>query len=230
MENKVEFKAAKSLLDFMQSFSELCEKQLSSIHGSLAEVVADIMNSVTLISNSSESWRQKADSILVRMENLSKSADTNFQQDVTQFIGASGKEVEAKEKKVIAVKDQLSPEGRQEILANQLRRAGGMFSKQMEAVSGLENDVKSVLVSIMGALSMDDVIAARLDHLVIALNAFNLGLSKILENYESSMSPIVIQEFRGVVLTQVYRSYTTEEEKEVFHKVFGVPKTRNKAS
>jgi len=57
-----------------------------------------------------------------------------------------------------------------------------------------------------------------------------VGLTKLLENYERTMSPAVIEQFRSVVLTQVYKSYTTQEEKEIFHKIFGTPKSKVKAS
>lgn len=225
MENKAEFKAAKSLLDFMQDFASLCEKQLAFTHRCLADVVAQVMDSVAELSDTADAAKVRSDNIKVIQENRDTMALQN-----SEFIDTPSQSRNELELRVIAEEDGVSAESRRDMLENQLRRAGGKFSKQMEALSVMEGDVKKTLVVIMGALSMDDVISARLHNLVTALNAFNVGLTKLLENYERTMSPAVIEQFRSVVLTQVYKSYTTQEEKEIFHKIFGTPKNKVKAS
>ena len=41
---------------------------------------------------------------------------------------------------------------------------------------------------------------------------------------------VKVKMLRNKVLTEVYLSYSSEEEKEVFHKIFGYPRQKNKAS
>jgi hypothetical protein len=105
-----------------------------------------------------------------------------------------------------------------------------MFSKHLEAISMLDANLQKVLSDVIGSVSVDDIIAQRLGHVIQSLQTLQVALAKFLVDYKTECSPEKVKLLRNKVLTEVYLSYSSEEEKEVFHKIFGYPRQKSKAS
>jgi hypothetical protein len=214
VDNKDAFQAARILVDFIRDFTLLTEQQLMSIRHMMEETVQEVMSSVNIMSSKADEKRHQASGVLVQdhdTEEFRYSA-TRIQEEVEQF-----KAVE-------------NGERRREFLENQLRRAGGVFSKHMEALHTMDTELQEILFKVMGAVSMDDVMGQRLSHVIGAIHVLQNNLSDVISNYEKYLNTRDVKNFRNRVLTEVYRSYTAEEEKEIFHRIFGYPKEAKTAS
>jgi hypothetical protein len=216
VESKDSFVASKILVDFLRDFTLLSEQQLVSIRVLMERTVADIMDSVTSMSAVTDEKKMKANEVLVK--------DKTSQG----FVSSSSKELEKDEK---AILDPTSNDSlRKDYLENKLMRTGGLFSKHMEAISGLDRDLQNMIAKIIGAVSVDDVIAQRLSHIIAGMHQLQMELATLLANYKANASVEAIKLFRNRVLTQIYLSYTSEDERLIFHKIFGHPKEMKRVS
>ena len=166
---------------------------------------------------------------MTSVHNLSSATDSNVENASKVLAKEKGSDnfTEATADEVDKRKE--SDEQKQkEILEDKLRRSGGVFSKHMEALSFMDREVQAVLVKVVGAVSMDDVMAQRLTHVIQSIHLFRNGLSRVVTDHGSYNTQVKVKTLRNEILTQVYRSYTAEEEKVIFHKIFGQPKTSNK--
>jgi hypothetical protein len=208
---KDQYMASKHFLDFIRDFTKLTEMQLDAIRAIVGQSITEIMGSVQSINTKAESQKQKADEVLIK-------------GDEANFRSASMKDVLDKEQDAMSATK--SDEERKELLANRLRRAGGKFSKEMEAMSTLDDEIKGVLLCVMGSVSNDDVVKQRLDHIIASLQEFNRVVGKVIEGYATEMNLKNVQGICTKLVTQIYKSYSSEEEREIFHKVFGKPKVK----
>lgn len=115
-------------------------------------------------------------------------------------------------------------------LENKLRTSGGKLAKQIEAMGSLDKEIQSILLRVVGSVSMDDVLGQRLNHVINSIAVVRRGIKKILLNTDSYNDQKSMKHLKNQILTEVYRSYTSEEEKEIFHKIFGHPKSHTQAS
>lgn len=207
--------SSKILVDFLRDFTLLTEHQLMTIRSLMASTVSEVMDTVASMSNVASYKKEKANEILV------KDAKSD------EFVSASSKNLEQDEQKSLEARP--SSASRKDYLTNKLMRTGGLFSKHMEAISGLDEDLQVLIAKVMGAVSVDDVIAQRLSHIIDSLGELQVQLAVLLGEYSQGKRSDKVKEFRNKVLTQVYLSYTSEDEKEIFHKVFGHPKEQKKA-
>ena len=105
---------------------------------------------------------------------------------------------------------------------------GRSLDIKMELLGGLDVHIQEMLLRIMGAASIDDVIYQRIEHTIYTINILNEVVTSILRD-KSLLSLSEITKFRNKILTSIYRSYTMEEERRVFHSVFGTPKSKGAA-
>jgi hypothetical protein len=216
VESKDSFVASKLLVDFLRDFTLLTEQQLVSIRVLMEKTVADVMESVTSMSQVADEKKIKANEVLIKDK---KSQD---------FVSSSSQELEKDEMAILAPTSNDSL--RKDYLENKLMRTGGLFSKHMEAISGLDHDLQNMIAKIIGAVSVDDVIAQRLSHIIAGMNRLQVELATLLANYKLHARVESIKLFRNRVLTQVYLSYTSEDERLIFHKIFGHPKEMKRVS
>ncbi|HYX34031.1 MAG TPA: hypothetical protein VE954_13035 [Oligoflexus sp.] len=216
VESKDSFVASKLLVDFLRDFTLLTEQQLVSIRMLMEKTVADVMDSVTSMSQVADEKKIKANEVLIKDK---KSQD---------FVSSSSKELEKDEIAILAPTSNDSL--RKDYLENKLMRTGGLFSKHMEAISGLDRDLQNMLAKIIGAVSVDDVIAQRLSHIIAGMNQLQVELATLLANFKLNARVESIKLFRNRVLTQVYLSYTSEDERLIFHKIFGHPQQIKRVS
>lgn len=110
--------------------------------------------------------------------------------------------------------------------ASDLRQIANLFSKDVEAVCAADARLGQLLSSLMGVVSTDDIIQQRLNHVLLGVRRFNSALITMIQGKEA-MTIDDVASFRNVVLSDIYRAYTTNDEREIFHQIFGSPK-RNK--
>lgn len=211
MESKESFLAAKILVDFIRDFTFLAEQQLLAIRGLMESTVEEIMTSVNNISSTADDHISQASKVMLKDDQTDK------------FREVSTEEVDQKEAQLSSSRDE-----KRIALENQLRRSGGIFSKKMEALSTMDENVQDVLIKVVGAVSMDDVMGQRLSHVIHSIYLLRTGLARVVKNKGEFNTQKSVKQFRNELLTEVYRSYTAEEEKKIFHDIFGQPKSSHK--
>ncbi len=112
-------------------------------------------------------------------------------------------------------------------LESELLRTSGLYSKHLEAISTLDDEVKTILYQVIGVLSADDVMGQRLLHVIVSLNAMSVGIAEYMKAYNQHGSRDAFNTFRNRLLTRIYTTYTMIEEREIFHEVFGAPERQS---
>ena len=109
--------------------------------------------------------------------------------------------------------------------------AEGQTVANMEDVSSAsrsiavnDGDLQALLLKMMGVLSRDDIITQRIHHVVLALSALQASLTYVLTDYEGRCRTSEVERFANDLKSYIFKSYTMEEEKELFFSVF--PKDR----
>jgi hypothetical protein len=208
---KDNYAASTFFLDFIRSYTKLTELQLNAIRKIVADSIAEIMGSIEGINSKAEHKKIKADEVLVK------------EDEHADFKSISMKSLLGEEEQTIA-KGSTDPATKRNLLENQLRRAGGRFSKQLEAISTLDDEIKTLLFTVMGSVSNDDVVRQRLEHVIQSIRGFNEVLAKVIENYQEEMILSNIRQRCAHLLTNLYKSYSSNDEREIFHSIFGKPK------
>lgn len=182
----------------------------------LEGIVEQVMDSMTQMSDRSTQKMGAAQQILVKDEKTGG------------FVYSKADAVEKSEAE--SLKEANSEALRKIVLESKLLRSSGSFSKHLEAISMLDSNLQKLLSDVIGVVSLDDVIAQRLSHVIESLQTLQGALTHFLKDYKNECRPERVKLLRNKVLTKVYLSYSSEEEKDVFHKIFGHPKTSAKAS
>lgn len=213
MDSKDAFLSAKIMVDFVRDFIYLAEQQLLSIRKMMESIVGEIMTSVHAISSKADDKIGTASHVLVK------------DPGTDRFKNASADEADEH----VTANESSESKGRASLEAK-LMRSGGIFSKHMEVLGTMETEVQEVLIKVVGSVSMDDVMAQRLSHVTQSIKILRRGLSKVMKDNQNFRTQENVKRFRNEILTEVYLSYTAEEEKKIFHKIFGQPKINNKVS
>jgi hypothetical protein len=235
--NKLEqIESARRLVEFVRSFTEMQELQLSSIRGSIEKLVEHVMISINDINKKTQQKAEEADQVLV-------TTCVNPDRETQQLLGVLQSEADAVFEKASGNRLEQYESNRkiangitqQETLANmavegKFRRLGGRFTKHMEALSTLDSELRDLLFGMMGALSGDDVIRQQLDHVIRGVESLSKALAGIVTSPDSTFNTKIVDSIKGRVLTDLYTSYTSESEKEIFHQIFGRPVGVRKAS
>jgi hypothetical protein len=235
--NKIEqIESARRLVDFVRSFTEMQELQLNAIRGSIEKLVEHVMNSINDINKKTQQKAEEADQVLVTTC-VNPDADTKLLLGVLQgeadavFEKASGQRLEQYESSRKIADGVTQPDALANLaVEGKFRRMGGRFTKHMEALSTLDSELRDLLFGMMGALSGDDVIRQQLDHVIQGVESLSAALAGIVTHPESTFTTKAVDTIKGRVLTDLYTSYTSESEKEIFHRVFGKPVGVRKAS
>ena len=208
MTSKERYEASRLLVDFIRDFGVLLEHQLGAIQFLMSKTVEEVMDHVKELGDKTHLEVNKSDEIIV--------GDT---ESDTKLASAA---VESENQ--ILKNQSIDEKEKSSILQNQMRRLGGTFSKKVEALSTLERELQKIIYSLVGSLSYDDVIGQRLAHIIDAIDTLNKGISEYVKNPSGRNDSRAVTYLRNKILTETYLRYTTEEEKEVFHRIFGRPK------
>ncbi len=216
MERKEETIASKILIDFVRDFTHLTENQLTAVRKMMEDTVRNVMDSVMGMSESASNQKKKANEILVhdaQQKNLISSDRQELEKLETANIG-----------------QETNEDIRKNTLESQMMRAGGVFTKHMEALSRTDGELQRLVLKVVGSVSNDDLMAQRLSHVISSLAIMRNELSVVLADYKKHNTPEAIKAFRNRVLSEVYLSYTAESEKQIFHQLFGHPKEIRRVS
>lgn len=186
--------AIRELLQFVSDFSRLIDKQVSDARGVMLKTVDQMMASVNEISEATDFKLRKADEMLVK-----ESSDKDF-------VSKSAKEVDAR---------LVDPAAR-------VKAINQKISEHMSTLGHLDDSVRGVLFSIMGAMSMDDVVRQRLEHVTSAALSVETAVRAILEEFsKGTLTPQLATNVKNTLAQKMYKSFTMEDEKAVFKGILG---------
>ena len=184
----------KDLLLFVRDFARLMDQQLLDTRKIMEKTVEQMMTSVSAINEAADLQLKKADEVLVK------------DKDKQTFVSKSAKEIDS---------NFAHPAARVKVLNEHI-------SGHMATLGNLDDSVRSVLFSIMGALSMDDVIRQRLEHVTTSINAMEKGVGRVLVDFSAGqLSDTDATLINNEMADKMFRSFTMEEEKTVFRAVLG---------
>jgi hypothetical protein len=198
--------AAKILVDFIRDFNLLTELQLLAVRHLMRQTVEGVMNTVSEMSECADAKKRQAQQILRKNE-----AGGDFVPFLLSDLGDDDLKG-------------ISQDQRIELLEAKIRRSGGLFSKHMKAIHLLSADMQELVLSVVGSLSIDDVLGQRLTHAMASIRILKAALSEVISKYEMYQQPQEVKALRNRVLNAVYTTYTSEDDREVFHRVFGKPR------
>jgi len=213
--------ATRTLVSFIRAYTDVLEQNLQAIHVTMREAVEGVMQGINEISSKTAEKKQAANQVLVNTytnpDDETRASMDSVQDEVNRVLelAASGT-FEAAATPVA----QGQAAAADDELRNTLRRSAGFFSKHMEALETLDGDLSNLLLQMMGALSRDDVIAQRIQHVQMSLNALQTSLTYILTDFEGRCRPGEVDRFIVELKSFTLRSYTMEDEKQLFYKVF----------
>lgn len=204
------FVANEKLVRFLTEISEVLELQLQGVCNSINTALGSIMESVTEISTSTEAGRRMAEETL---EKTYFSPDVNTENMISSIQDSVDAILQSVSQGGVTTEEKLKDNDAE-------RRLVGRFSKHMEALSTLDGDLQDFMMVIMGALSNEDVISQRIEHVARSLNALKLGLAYVLVDIDSRFTFEGIQKLKRDMLSYTKRQYTTEDERILHEKWF----------
>jgi phage-related protein len=195
-------------MDFLISYTSLLEKEVNAILQLINGSVESMMSSVNDLSSDVERNRKAADETLEQ---------TYFKPDdqTKEVVNSLQDSVEAVFEKAMANANNSS-QHRQETSSDineKMKLVEKHFSKHISALDQLDKRVQEILYRIIAALSSDDVISQRMEHCVFSL--------QLLEKTLNSNNSLNLQDLKEELTSAIYKKYTSEDEKALFHEVFG---------
>lgn len=206
--NRDRLEASRELVSFLSKCCDLMNLQMESVGKTLGNTVSEIMEDIKNLSMATEKARQDAEEAMSRTF-LEPSHETQTFVDSIQSYAddlISGKEVS---------------EDVSGLVRKNITRFGGRYNKHMQAISNLDDNVKDILVVMMAALSVDDRVAQRLQHLHHCVQAFKMFLSYLLLDYEDRLRPEVVDLLIKDLEGFTWKIYSTNEEREIHCELFG---------
>ncbi|MCB9228192.1 MAG: hypothetical protein H6618_01135 [Deltaproteobacteria bacterium] len=213
-----ELTANREFVQFINQYSEVIELQLIATQQMMEHALSQVMDNLQHLSSEIETESKTAEKFLEETY-LSPDDDTNaFVSSIQGSVDALVNEAWDQLCHGSTKKDE---ESRKE--TKDLRQFGERFSKQMEALSTLDSEISSIIYKMISALSNDDVIRQKLEHLLLSVHALKVGLAYILTGFRERFTLSEVDMFRKNLLKYTYRLYTSEQEKEIFQRLFPVP-------
>jgi len=185
------------LRGFLNSYTRLIEDQLGAVQTDMSNAMAEIMQAIMAISSTTD---EKA-----------KSANVIFTKK-----GANGKQTMVRE-----VEDRKIPS---EVGASTSCSIGvKRMTDAVHSVDRLDAAIKDLLLSIVGEMSVEDLVSQRFQHLSTALAVLRDTVNNSGATNPSAGSLDEFSATSKLALQKVFASYTMEEEKVCFEKFFGKP-------
>ena len=203
------------LINFLERFSGLMEHQLGLIRETMEGTVDTVLEGIKDISDATEKRKQAAEDALEKAY-FNPDAETQVLVDGLQkMIDDLFDEVKDKFEKGedLSTLTTVEPEV---LLQNRLKRFDSKFMNDMKSVKNLDDDLQHFLLGMIGALSSEDVIAQRLDHVIMAMKVLQTGLNYVLIDYDNRCNPTELEKVTTDIKNYTFRQYTTEDEKNEF--------------
>jgi hypothetical protein len=207
------------LVGFLSSFTLLIERELLAIRHSVVTTVEAVMQGIEDISVTVEKNKIDAEQILeftyLHPDKETEVLIDDVQQLTDEVIENAFKEIHDKQMESVSTsKPEVAVQAG-------LTRLNVKLDESMGRLTKLDDSLSTMVFSIVGALSSEDLIAQRLEHTILSLKSLQTGLSFILIDYEERCRSEEIERVVKSILTYTYRQYTAEEEKERFRAIFG---------
>jgi hypothetical protein len=187
-------KAIQDLILFVGEFVRLIDQQVSDVRTTMLKTVDQMMASVMQINEAADRKLKMAGEILVK------------DVDQSKFVSKRAKDLDER---------LIDPAERVKVINEQI-------SSHMTQLSNLDDSVRMVLFSIMGALSMDDVVRQRIEHVTTAAHAVDKSIKSVMQEYlQSGLKEDRVKPLINKMALDLFKSYTMEEEKAVFKAVLG---------
>ena len=145
--------------------------------------------------------------------------------DVRTTMGTTVVEVMAGINSISKTSSQTRERAVAENLANAVPISGAPTTTnaaEVAALESLDDQLRSMLVQMMGALSTDDVVGQRLEHVAQSIQAMKVGLTYMLLDFKGRFNSSGVQQFKTELMDITLKQYTTEEERDRFNEVFGL--------
>jgi hypothetical protein len=212
---KEEEKQRQELIAFISKYTGLLELQLDKIRRIMESTVNEVMDGVNEISKTVEAKKVQAEKVLEETY-LKPDAETqdlveNVQKMVTEIFDEASQKLEKGQN----VKDVSSKQSEQQIQTS-LSNYSKKFIDQSKEIESLDSDLQFMLLNIMGALSSEDLIAQRMDHVMSALKGLQVSLGYILIDYDARSKRDRIAFITEDLKDFTFKQFTTEEEKKEF--------------
>lgn len=208
------------LISFLQSYTKLVEQQLLSVRETMTATVETVMEGVENISQATQDKKVQAEKAL---ESTFVNPDVETEvlmQDMQKVVDELFDESSQKLKMGEDLSTLLSTEP-EVIVRNRFNRLSGKFQAEMSSLGQFDEQLGNLVFGIIGTLSAEDVIAQKLDHVVMSLNALQTGLNYILIDYERRCTQVELQRVVDDIKDLTFRQYTTEDEKDRFRYYLG---------
>lgn len=199
--------AAKLLVKFIADYTNLLQCQIGSIKTEMATVVNEVMESVNKLNSAQIEKTKMAESILLKDEKQQK---VGFKE-----VSAKQKSVDESEKLKHAKIDI------NKIITTNVKKAGTQLKEYMRSLENLDAKMQDLILTMVGAMSADDVVGQRLDHVGFALQILGGELAKVVQDFEKNFTPSGIEKFGQQINNEVFARYTMPEERESFIRVQG---------
>ncbi|MCH2192277.1 MAG: hypothetical protein HRU19_21285 [Pseudobacteriovorax sp.] len=215
-----QFKAGSEfLVQFLDQFTGLMEHQLKNVRSTMEGTVDHIMEGVKNISRATELGRQSAEKTLEKTY-LNPDIETQVLVDeLQQMIDTVFDEAKDKMERGIELTnlDVAEPEV---LLNNRIKRFTSKFKSEMSEIDHLDKELADVIMGMIAALSSEDVIAQKLDHVIMSLKVLQTGLNYVLIDYENRCNTEELSKVTNDICHYTFRQYTCEDEKVEFSKYF----------
>lgn len=210
------FLASRELVDFLKNYALLIERQLGSVNSEMAAAVARIMDGINHVSGIDERYKNEAEQALVATsmtpDTVTRAAMTAAQDAIDDVFAAAMAEAQG-----------AAPVAAKRDDKRDVRTKGGKFSKSIEALSGVSGNLVQSLMTIMGTLSMEDVIAQKLAHISNTVHTLALELGHLLIDFDSRFTQGHIKTFESTMKAFAQKQYSSVAEQKIFDTLFGGP-------
>lgn len=207
------------LIDFLENFTALMEYQLGHVRETMESTVDNVLAGVQKVSDATAKNKKAAEDTLesaylkpdaettVLVEGLQEMIDNLFDEAKDKF--EKGEDLNL-----------LSKAEPEVLLKNRIKRFNSKFKNEMNGVQHLDKELQQFLMGVIGALSSEDVIAQRLEHVIMAMKVLQTGLNYVLIDYSSRCNMEELKKVTTDIKNYTFRQYTTEDEKLEFIKYF----------
>jgi len=207
------------LVVFLAQYTQLLEGQLLSIRETMVSTVETVMRSVAGISYASADRRQHAEKVL-ESTYLNPDLETEILiQDMQKVVDEIFEETSERYAKGQDLGQPTSAEP-EVLFKNRINRFAGRFQTEMNTLSAIDGELKNTIYGIIGALSSEDVIAQKLEHVVMSLKILQTGLNYVLIDYDQRCTMDELEKVTSDIKSYTFRQYTAEDEKKRFLAIF----------
>ena len=213
------------LITFLARYTALLEKQLVAVRKTMVSTVQDVMEGVAAISDATEGKKKAAEATLDDTY-LTPDPETqvlvdSMQETVTEIFEAVSLEFERG-----GDPSKLGNSQPDVLLQNRLKRFSARFKDNVQALDQLDEQLGHLLLGMIGALSSDDVIAQRIEHVCNGLNALQIGLNYFLLDFVNRCRSHEVATFQSDLTVYTLKQYTMEAEVKQFYEEFPEQKPR----